>query len=155
MVKVNPALVGKAGELLVAAELMRRGIEVAHPASDVGVDLLAYRLDVGQKTARRFVPIQVKSYSGTGYRFLKRWFEQAPGLALVSVWHLVSTPQFYVFENLADVEAAIANHTHTSSWTVRGIWSGTEPSGPDAQLMQPHLGRWERITHQVTTDPDA
>ena len=42
--KINPALVGKAGEMLVAAELMRRGIEIAHPASDVGVDLLAYRL---------------------------------------------------------------------------------------------------------------
>jgi len=40
----NPALIGKAGELMVAAELMRRGIEVAYPASDVGVDLLAYRL---------------------------------------------------------------------------------------------------------------
>jgi hypothetical protein len=68
---VNPALIGKAGELLVAAELMRRGVEVAHPASDVGVDLLAYRLQAGQKTAGKFVPIQVKSYSKTGYRFLK------------------------------------------------------------------------------------
>ena len=33
--KINPALVGKAGEMLVAAELMRRGIEIAHPAPEV------------------------------------------------------------------------------------------------------------------------
>lgn len=45
---------------MVAAELMRRGVEVAYPASDVGVDLLAYRLEQGQKAAGKFVPIQVK-----------------------------------------------------------------------------------------------
>ncbi len=56
------ALTGKAGEILVAAKLMRQGTEVAYPASDVGVDLLAYRLDLRQKVATRFVPIQVKAY---------------------------------------------------------------------------------------------
>jgi hypothetical protein len=34
------ALVGKAGEALVAAELLRRGINVAYPAFDGSVDLL-------------------------------------------------------------------------------------------------------------------
>jgi hypothetical protein len=55
---ISPALVGKAGELLVAAELMRRGVEVAYPASAVGVDLLAYRFQPGNAVAGKFVPIQ-------------------------------------------------------------------------------------------------
>ncbi len=58
MEKPGPAPIGKAGELLVAGELMRRSVEVAVPASDVGVDLLAYRLEFRSRTAGRFVPIQ-------------------------------------------------------------------------------------------------
>jgi hypothetical protein len=79
--KVSPALVGKAGEMLVAAELMRKGIEIAHPASDVGVDLLAYRLQAKQKVATKFVPVQVKTRSETGYAFLRSWFDRCPGVA--------------------------------------------------------------------------
>jgi hypothetical protein len=41
----NPAPIGKAGEVLVAGELVLRGVEIAYPASEVGIDLLAYRLD--------------------------------------------------------------------------------------------------------------
>ena len=149
LTKINPALIGKAGELLVAAELMRRGVEVAHPASDVGVDLLGYKLGTGQKTAGKFVPIQVKAYSKTGYRFLRSWFHRAPGLALVQVWHLITTPQFYVFRDLDDVELAIGSHAQTSSWIERGIWSSTDPSASDVKLVASHKDRWDRIISQI------
>lgn len=135
--------------MMVAAELMRRGVEIAHPTSDVGVDLLAYRLDAGLRTARKFVPIQVKAFSGSGYRFLKTWFDRAPDLALVLVNNLATTPQYYVFSGLADIEDAIGNHALTPSWVDRGIWSATELSSPDARLLLPHQGRWERITDQL------
>ena len=153
--KVAPSLVGKSGELLVAAELMRKGVEVAIPASDVGVDLLAYRLRAGEKTAGKFVPVQVKTYSGTGYRFLKSWFEGAPGLALVSVWHVVDTPQFYIFASRDEVEEALGNHVHAPSWTgPRGIWTETEANSAAVTRMQAHRDRWERIIDQLgpTTD---
>ncbi|WP_428492140.1 hypothetical protein [Rhodopila sp.] len=123
--RVNPALIGKAGELLVAAELMRRGVEVAYPASDVGVDLLAYRLEHGQKSAGYFVPIQVKSRSASGYQFFRRWFDQVPGLVLVHVWFAATTPEFYVFGNLADVEAALDTHARSPSWLEQGNYSVT------------------------------
>ena len=151
MARVNSALIGRAGELLVAAELMRRGIEIAHPASDVGVDLLAYRLDLGQRTARKFVPIQVKSFSGGGYRFLKSWFDRAPDLALVLANNLATAPQCFVFGGIADIEEAIGDHALTPSWVQRGVWSATEPSGPDARLLLPHRDRWERIIDQINS----
>ena len=141
--------------MLVAAELMRRGVEVAHPAADVGVDLLAYRLETGMRTARRFVPIQVKAFSGDGYRFLKTWFDRAPDLALVLVNNLTALPKCHVFAGLDDIESAIGKHALTSSWTDRGIWSVTEVSGPDARLLLPHRDRWERITDQLTPPPDV
>lgn len=155
MARAASALTGRAGEMLVAAELMRRGIEIAHPASDVGVDLLAYRLEAGVRTARRFIPIQVKAFSGNGYRFLKTWFDRAPDLALVLVNNLAATPQCFVFGGLADIEDAIGNHALTSSWIDRGVWSATELSGADARLLISHRDRWERITDQLTSAQPA
>jgi hypothetical protein len=144
---IKPNLIGKAGELLVAAELMRRGVEVAHPASDVGVDLLAYRLREGHGVPAKIVPIQVKAYSDSGYVFHKRWFERAPGVVLVSVWLTASTPEFYVLESILRVEEALGGHAGKPSWQDRGVWSSTKtPAGkPDWNLMQPHLNRWDRI----------
>ena len=143
---INPSLIGKAGEMLVAAELMRRGVEVAYPASDVGVDLLAYRLERGQAVAGKFVPIQVKARSGTGYAFLKSWFKRAPGVVLVQVWHVAETPEFYIFRNLTDVEAALDTHAASESWRTKGGYSITNPTQRHLELMNAHCGRWERIT---------
>lgn len=144
------SLVGKAGEALVASELMRRGIQVAYPAVDVGADLLAYRLNAGQRTTRKFVPVQVKASSGVGYKFDRKWFERAPDLALVLVWHMATpTPEFYVFGSFADVEAVIAPHAGTDSWARRGVWSGPVPSKPEMTLMEAHLGAWGRIVDHL------
>lgn len=149
--KVAPALIGKAGEMLVAAELLRRGVEVAHPASDVGVDLLAYRLSAGNATPSSVVPVQVKSYSRTGFRFLTSWFNKAPGLVLVSVWHLLETPQCFVFGSLQDVENALGpQHVATASWMANGIYSATTPTKEALERMQPHLNRWDRIIDRIT-----
>lgn len=142
---VNPALVGKAGEMMVAAELMRRGCEVAYPASDVGVDLLAYRLEPGHAVTQRFVPVQVKARSASGYAFFKSWFHRAPGLVLVHVWFVTTTPQFYIFRDLADVEAALGSHAQSASWR-RGGYSVTNATERHLGLMQPHRDQWSRIT---------
>lgn len=75
------ALIGKAGEMLVAAELMRRGIYVAHPAYDGGIDLLAFR----EEAPSRVVQIQVKARAGSCYNFQRGWFSKAPGIVLVIV----------------------------------------------------------------------
>jgi hypothetical protein len=144
----NPALVGKAGELLVAAELMRQGIEVAYPASDVGIDLLAYRLAPGETMAARFVPIQVKTRSKTGYNFQRSWFKRVPRVVLVQVWHVITTPAFYVFDSLPRVEEALGTHAATSSWLEKGGYSVTVAGPEDIEKMKPHRDRWERITDQ-------
>jgi len=123
---VKPALIGKAGELLFAGELMRRGTEVADPASDVGVDLIAYRVVEGHAVPARIVPIQLKAYSATGYVFHKRWFERAPGMALVSVWLTTDVPELYVFESICRVEVAPGAHAETNCWKSRGLSSASK-----------------------------
>ena len=148
---VKPALIGKAGEMLVAAELMRRGVEVAVPVVDIGVDLLAYRLDGAHGVPTRLVPIQVKAYSGTGYHFQRRWFERAPGVVLVSVWHTATTPEFYVLESVARVEEVLGRHAQSPSWTDQGVYTVTNGAKGDRNWtsMQPHADRWERIIGQL------
>ena len=141
------ALIGKAGEALVAAELLRQGIDVAYPAYDGGVDLLAYR----EHDFNCVVPIQVKTRSETCYNFQKSWFE-VNRLVLVQVWYAANptTPQFYVFSNLQQVEEALGEHADTDSWKRQGGYSVTQPCDDDIKRMRPHLNRWERIEGQLT-----
>jgi hypothetical protein len=147
---INPALIGKAGEMLVAAELMRRGIEVAHPASDVGVDLLAYRLSQKQTVPSRVVPIQVKTRSASGYNFQRQWFERVPGVVLIQVWHVQKTPEFYIFENLLRVEEALGPiHKESTSWITNGIYNITNTGVDVYARMQSHRDKWDRVINQI------
>ena len=144
--RIDPALIGKAGEALVAADLLRRGIRVAHPAYDGGVDLLAYR----EHNLDRVVPIQVKARTATCYNFQKHWF-RVGRLVLVQVWHTAITPEFYIFSEFPKhVEDALGPVYSTSpSWTMDGRYNVTEP-GPDAvERMQLHRDKWERIVDQL------
>jgi len=151
---INPALIGKAGELLVAAELMRRGIEVAYPASDVGVDLLAYRLDPKQTVAGKFVPIQVKARSASGYNFQRSWFDRCPGVVLVQVWFVETGPEFYVLESLTRVEEALGPiHAASVSWQINGGYSVTVAGEEAYKRMQTHRDKWERVSGQLATSP--
>jgi len=140
------ALIGKAGEALVAAELLRRQVNVAVPAYDGGVDLIAYH----EMDMRRVVPIQVKARSSTCYNFQREWFS-VPGIVLVQVWHTTTHPEFYIFGNLSDVEAALGPaHAASASWTEKGGYNVTTP-GPDAiERMRPHRDRWDRITNRLS-----
>jgi hypothetical protein len=139
------ALVGKAGEALVAAELLRRGANIAYPAYDGGIDLLAYReLDFS-----RVVPIQVKARSLSCYNFQKSWF-RIKGLVLVQVWHVSEEPQFYVFSNLQEVEEALGTiHSISPSWTANGGYNVTEPGDEIYVRMKPHRDRWDRVLSQL------
>jgi hypothetical protein len=147
---INPALIGKAGEMLVAAELMRRGIEVAHPASDVGVDLLAYRLAAKETVASKFVPIQVKARSATGYHFQRHWFTRVPGVVLIHVCCVETVPEFYVFDSLLQVEEALGPiHSTSPSWKKNNVYNVAVAGREDRQRMQPHRDQWDRIINQL------
>ena len=146
--KINHALIGKAGEMMVAAELMRRGVEVAQPHSDVGVDLLAYRLEPNSTVPNRIVPIQVKAASGVRFGFNKRWMGKSTNLVLV--WHLETTPEFYVFDSLERIEEALGITFRASkSWAENGAYSVTNPGLAVLERMSAHRDQWERLINQL------
>jgi len=142
------ALIGKAGEAFVAAELLRRGVHVAYPAYDGGVDLLAYR----EHKFNRGVPIQVKARSSTCYNFQKSWF-RIERLVLVQIWYVWQTamnPQFYIFSRFPEhIEDALGKHSASRSWIDKGGFNVTEPSADDIERMQRHRDKWERILDQL------
>src|SRR5579872_5233135 len=146
--KTISGLIGKAGESLVAAELMRRGAHVAIPAYDGGIDLLAY----SELNFKKVVPIQVKTRAGTGYNFQKSWFK-TDGLVLVQVWHVSSSreiPGCYIFRNISDVEDALGpTHSQSPSWLDKGGYNVTDPGDDILKRMQAHRDRWERILDQL------
>jgi hypothetical protein len=149
---VLPALIGKAGEALATAELMRRGVVVAAPAYDRGIDFLAYRADHFDLPIR-VVPVQVKARSGTVYNFKKSWFSIG-AIALVQIWNAYTNPEFYVFSTLAEMEEALGEHAKSDSWVKDGGFSATAPSKSDLALMVPHRDRWDRILRQLNTIAD-
>lgn len=107
------ALVGKAGEALVAGELLRKQIDVAYPAYDGGVDLLAYR----EHRFGKVVPIQVKSGSERSFAFMKSWF-RIPNIVLVQVWQTKEIPEYYIFGSISEVEAALGSvYVASPSWS--------------------------------------
>jgi hypothetical protein len=138
------ALIGKAGEAIVAAELMRRGISIAYPAYDGGVDLLAYWED----NFGRVVPIQVKARSGACYNFQKEWFK-VPGVVLVQAWNVFTAPECFIFATLTQAEEALGEHVNSASWMQKGGYSVTVPGAGDRALMQPHRLQWDRIIDQL------
>jgi hypothetical protein len=145
---VHPALIGKAGEMMVAAELMRRGVEVAQPHSDVGVDLFAYRLEPGTTVPARVVPIQVKSASNVAFSFHRRWLEKSTNLVLV--WQLETTPEFYVFDSLMRIEEALGPiFSASKSWVEDGVYAVSRPSVSVLERMTLHRSKWDRIIVQL------
>lgn len=139
------ALVGKAGEALVAAELLRRHVDIAYPAHDSGVDLIAYRASAPAKV----VPIQVKARSATCYEFQKSWFH-IEGLVLIQVWNVITQPEFFIFGNLQQVEDALGpGHVATASWATKGGYTVTNPTVAHRARMASHLNQWDRILNRL------
>ena len=70
---------GAAGEAAVAARLLQSGFDVARPAPDRGVDLLAVARDM-----TRVVPIQVNTLGAPRITFQRAWFSPIDVLRIIN-----------------------------------------------------------------------
>jgi hypothetical protein len=134
------------GQHRLASELLLAGLEVAFPARDRGVDLIAYS-DVGPG-ARRFVarPIQLKAASRRSFGIWKK-YEKIHDLVIAFVWHVnsVEAPETYALtygESVAVGEAL--GWTKTASWVTRGGYGTTRPSAKLRGRLEPYRMTPER-----------
>jgi hypothetical protein len=136
-------------------EILRSGLEVAHPARDRGIDLIAYADLETNVTAFVARPIQMKAASTQSFG-IDRKYAKFPNLLIAFVWNLAGPPDQIATFALSYPEAlSVAEnmgYTVTESWN-RGIYTTTKPSVRLCSLLEPYRMTparwWERITTGV------
>jgi hypothetical protein len=136
-------------------EILRAGLEVAHPARDRGIDLIAYA-DIDTKV-RSFVarPIQMKAASVRSFSINFK-YAKFPNLLLAFVWNLGGTPdQIETFalsyQEAFDVASAMG-YVATPSWQT-GSYTTTNPGTRLRGLLEPYAMSstrwWDRVVKGI------
>jgi hypothetical protein len=136
-------------------EILRGGLEVAHPARDRGIDLIAYADLKTRVTSFIARPIQMKAASVRSFS-IDRKYEKFPNLLIAFVWNLAAAPDqiatFALSYEEAESIADAMGYTKTESWR-RGGYTTTNPSARLRKLLGPYSmtpARWcERVTGGV------
>jgi hypothetical protein len=128
------------GRHRLASELLQAGLEVAFPARDRGIDLIAY-LDI-DSAARRFAarPIQMKAASQRSFS-IDRKYEKFHDLILAFVWHVdgESPPETYALTYAeANAVGEAMGWLGTSSWIEKGAYSNTQPGKDLCRRLDPY-----------------
>lgn len=126
------------GRHRLSDELLRSGLEVAFPARDRGVDLIAYA-DLGRQVERFAAkPIQMKAASTQAFGLFQKYLKISD-LILAYVWNL-NDPKLAVTYALSYQEAiAVAGAmgwTKTPSWATGG-YTTSRPSKRLLELLEP------------------
>jgi hypothetical protein len=140
------------GRNRLVSELLRAGLEVAVPARDRGIDLIAY-LDVGGALGApgevalpfgvdSFVakPIQMKAASSRSFS-ISRKYDKLRDLLIAFVWHLEDPGRAVTYALTYDEALAIGDGlgwTSTASWTQRHEYSTTRPSSELVSRLEPY-----------------
>jgi hypothetical protein len=136
------------GKHRLTENLLGAGLEVAFPARDRGIDLIAYA-DTDRRL-ERFVaaPIQMKAATATCFSVDKK-YSKFHEMLIAYVWN-VSEPantQIYVLTQQEAVDIATEmKYTATESWLGRGVYVVTRPGRKLVDRIRPHeasRAKWE------------
>jgi hypothetical protein len=154
---MDSQLVEMLGRHRLIAELLRANLEVAIPARDRGIDLIAYA-DLGTQVTRfSACPIQLKAAVGSCFSIDKK-YAKFPNLLMAYVWHVADPVKAVTYATTFSEAKAVADamgYTNTASWE-RGLYVVTKP-GPDllARLEPFRMTSeewWRKVTNRETAD---
>jgi hypothetical protein len=145
---IDTQVVELMGRNRLGSELLRDGLEIAVPARDRGIDLIAY-LDLSANT-RNFVarPIQMKAASKEYFGVFRKYAKIAD-LLIVYIWYVdnLEKSEIYALTYPEALEVATKlGWTKTESWGKEG-YSTTSPSDSLRKLLRPyrmHRGDWKK-----------
>jgi hypothetical protein len=146
-VDLDTQVVELIGRNRLVNELLRDGLEVAVPARDRGVDVIAYADLSAQVATFSAKPIQMKAFSAAGFSVSAK-YSRISNLLMAYVWHVneQSPAVTYALTYADAVKVGEAmGWTETSSWKDGGIYSSTKPSERLKTLIEPFRvvpGRW-------------
>jgi hypothetical protein len=136
---MDSRLVELIGRNYLTAELLKAGLEVATPARDRGVDLIAY-IDLDEENGKfRARPIQLKAALGRAFS-IDRKYAKFPDLLLAYVWGLrdLTSSQCHLMSHAQSLEIGDAmGWTKTMSWK-KGYYVTTSPSKKLLNLLAPY-----------------
>lgn len=131
-------------------ELLRDGLEVAVPARDRGVDVIAY-VDLSAQVARFSArPIQMKAFSTSGFSVAAK-YSRISDLIMAYVWHVNEQSPAVTYAMTYGDALAVANEmgwTETNTWKKDGVYSTTNPSERLKTHIEPFRvipGRWRTL----------
>jgi hypothetical protein len=131
-------------------ELLRAGLEVAVPARDRGIDMIAYA-DLSRQVQRFAArPIQMKASSGSAFG-INRKYTKIADLLIAHVWHVESPTQTVTFAMTYNEVLRIADEmrwTRTPSWA-KGAYSTRNPSKRLREHLEPFRINPERWWSKV------
>jgi hypothetical protein len=127
------------GQHRLASELLQAGLEVAFPARDRGVDLIAYA-DIDRQIGK-FVakPIQLKAASRKSFGIWSKYMK-FHDLILAFVWNLGGSSETETYALTYPEAIAIGDAmgwTKTASWTEHGGYGTTRPGVVLCERLQP------------------
>jgi hypothetical protein len=159
--RLDTQVVEVLGRHRLMGELLRDGLEVAIPARDRGVDLIAYAdlsLQVAEFAAR---PIQMKAFTASGFSAARK-YARIVDLIVAYVWHLGGDQSAVTFAlPYADVlrVAESMGWTSTASWQDGGAYITTSPSQRLLGVLEPYrMGPtkwWSLVTGSPGTPDQA
>jgi|HubBroStandDraft_1064217.scaffolds.fasta_scaffold543088_2 hypothetical protein len=150
--RMDSQVVELLGRNRLTDEILRGGLEVAHPSRDRGVDLIAYA-DLDTKVPSFIArPIQMKAASLRSFGINQK-YKKFPNLLVAFVWNLGSGPNevetFALSYGEAFNVASAMGYTSTPSWQT-GSYMTTRPGAKLRDLLEPCRMTpsrwWERVT---------
>ncbi len=142
------------GRHRLASELMEAGLEVAFPARDRGVDLIAYAdidAQLGRFVAR---PIQMKAASQCSFGVWSKYLK-INDLLLAYVWNVGGDAVTYALTCREAIAIADAmGWTRTASWTEKGGYVTTRPTSKLYAFLEPHRMTPDKWRRKVTPNAE-
>jgi hypothetical protein len=148
---MDAQLVEILGRHRLIADLLRANLEVATPARDRGIDLIAYA-DLGTQVTRfSACPIQLKAAIGGSFS-IDHKYAKFPNLLMAYVWYLEDPAKTVTYATTYSEAVAVADamgYTKTSSWE-KGLYVTTKPSPHLVAQLEPFRMTsekwWEKVT---------
>jgi hypothetical protein len=149
---VDTQVIELIGRNRLGSELLRDGLEVAVPARDRGIDLIAY-VDLSSR-AEKFIarPIQMKAASTSSFS-IDRKYARVADLIIAYIWHVHDPLKTVTYALTYGEVLAVAKtcwaRARSTSWS-SGRYSTTSPSRQIRELLEPFRMRegkwWEKVT---------
>jgi hypothetical protein len=122
------------GRAHLEMRLLQAGFEVARPARDKGIDLIAYTDVPGEPFHAR--PIQMKAASGKIFSLNRNY--EGRGIVYAYLWDVLQHPRLFLVPYETAVGMLPAESAQTASWQ-QGQWYTGRPSAE----LRGHLERYE------------